>query len=245
MQAKCRERAPHMGFELLKPAGQRESTAMKSPWLDIPLADYEAHMSSPTVGQAAMLAEELSKALGQFAPESVAIIGCAGGNGFGAAFPRETKRVVGVDINPDYISTAASRFQDRIAGLELYVADIQEGPLPFDPVDLVYAGLVFEYVLPNAALGNLARACRPGGHLVAVLQQPSARVNAVSPSPYTSLRKLEPVMRLIVPADLEDCAASQGFVLTSEATHALDSGKRFAIQTYRRDRARSQAGESL
>lgn len=55
---------------------------MKNPWLAIPLADYEGHMALPAVGQARMLADLFESLLREFLPQSVAIIGCAGGNGF-------------------------------------------------------------------------------------------------------------------------------------------------------------------
>jgi SAM-dependent methyltransferase len=205
---------------------------MNNPWLEIPLSDYESHMSLPTIAQAEMLAAQFSDALHQFSPESVAVIGCAGGNGFDR-IPSATKRVVGVDINPSYIASASSRYLGRIPGLEFHVADIQDGPLPFAPVDLVYAALVFEYVSLSAALGNLSRVCRPGAHLVSVLQQPSVHVHAVSPSPYQSIQVLVPLMRLISPVDLAACAESCGFMLESERTLALKSGKEFVIQVYR------------
>jgi len=204
---------------------------MHSPWLDIPLADYEGHMSLPTIAQAEMLASEFSEALRQFSPESVAVIGCAGGNGFDG-IPATVKRVVGVDINPNYIASASSRYLGRIPGLEFHIADIQAAPLPFAPVDLVFAALVFEYVTLPAALGNLARVCLPGGRLVAVLQQASAHVHAVSSSPYTSVQVLALLMRLVPPPELTQCALSSGFALESERTVALKSGKEFVIQVY-------------
>jgi hypothetical protein len=49
-----------------------------SPWLDIPLAEYEGHMALPEIAQARMLADELESAVRQHAPSSVAIIGCSG-----------------------------------------------------------------------------------------------------------------------------------------------------------------------
>ena len=204
---------------------------MNNPWLEIPLSDYESHMSLATVAQAEFLAAQFSDALHQFLPASVAVIGCAGGNGFDRT-PPTTKRV-GVDINSSYVAAASSRFRTRIPGLELHVADVQVGALPFDPVDLIYAALVFEYVSPTAALANLSSVCRPGGHLVVVLQLPSMHVDAVSPSPYRSLQALVPLMRQIPPAELTEYAASCCFTLESEKTLALDSGKTFAIQVYR------------
>ncbi|MBF0528832.1 MAG: methyltransferase domain-containing protein [Deltaproteobacteria bacterium] len=207
---------------------------MNNPWFEIPLSDYESHMSLPTIAQAEMLAAQFSEVMGKFSPESVAVIGCAGGNGFDR-IPSATKRVIGVDINPSYIAAASSRHAGRVPGLEFHVADIQAGPLPLDPVDLIYAALVFEYVSLPAALGNLSRVCRPGGHLVSVFQKPSAHEHAVSPSPYLSLQKLAPLMRIIPPAELTQCAASFGFTLESEKTLVLNSGKEFAIQVYRHE----------
>ncbi len=205
---------------------------MRNPWLEIPLSDYESHMSLPTIAQAEMLAAELSAALRRFSPESVAVVGCAGGNGFDM-IPPTIKRVVGIDINPSYIASASSRYLGRVPGLEFHVADVQTAPLPFAPVDLVYAGLVFEYVSLPATLGNLARVCHPGGRLVTVLQQPSTHVHAVSPSPYRSIQALVPLMRLVPPSELTECAASSGFALESGKTVVLKSGKEFVVQVYR------------
>ena len=189
-------------------------------------------MSLPTIAQAEMLAAQFSDALRMFLPESVAVIGCAGGNGFDR-IPAVTKRVVGVDINPSYIASASSRYQGSIPGLEFHVADIQSASLAFEPVDLIFAALVFEYVSLPAALSNLSRVCRPGGRLVSVLQQPSPHVRAVSPSTYRSVELLAPIMRLIPPEEFAECAVSSGFALESEKTVALKSGKEFSVQVYR------------
>ena len=71
---------------------------MRNPWLDIPLADYEAHMASPEVAQAQMIASALAELTQAQRPQSLAVIGCAGGNGFERIHRLQTTRVVGVDI---------------------------------------------------------------------------------------------------------------------------------------------------
>jgi len=63
------------------------------------------------------------------------------------------------------------------------------------PMELIFAGLIFEYVDLRATMHNLRRLCAPGGTLVAVLQV-QARGKAVSPSPYRSLQRLAPAMQL-------------------------------------------------
>src|SRR5262245_12932853 len=101
---------------------------MSNPWLAIPLAEYEAHMALPEIGQAQWLADELELSVRQHSPKSVSVIGCAGGNGFDRLTGSVIERVVGIDINARYVEAVRSRFGGRIPGLELHVADIQFAP---------------------------------------------------------------------------------------------------------------------
>jgi hypothetical protein len=68
---------------------------MNSPWLDVPLADYEGHMALPGIEQAQLLSDIFAGVLAKFSPRSVAVIGCAGGNGFDR-IPPAISRVVGL-----------------------------------------------------------------------------------------------------------------------------------------------------
>jgi SAM-dependent methyltransferase len=206
---------------------------MRSAWLDIALADYEGHMAEPGIGQAEMLATQFGEFLGTWSPASVAIIGCAGGNGFDRLRVDVTRRVVGIDINPQYIQELAYRYRARIPGLELYVHDIQEPVARIAPVDFIYAALVFEYVASRPVLHNLKSLCRPGGVLVTVLQLPSDHAAPVSESPFTSLKGLGAAMRLVAPDSQVADAAEVGFSLHSSRRVRLSSGKEFAVQAFR------------
>ncbi len=203
----------------------------RNPWLEIPLADYEAHMALPQVGQAELLANALADAVRWHAPRSVAVLGCAGGNGFDRVPPGT--RLVGIDVNPDYVAVARARHGAR-AGLELFVGDVTADELPFAPVELAYAGLLFEYVEPAVALRRLATKLLPRAGLVAVLQLPSTTQAEVTPSPYTSLAALAPSMRLVPPAALTRAALAEGYTLVGGDVVIASGGKRFAVQTYRR-----------
>jgi SAM-dependent methyltransferase len=206
------------------------ATARRNPWLSIALADYEAHMALPQVGQAELLAQVLGRAVRRYAPRSVAVLGCAGGNGFDGV-PAGT-RLVGIDVNPDYVAVARERHGAR-AGLELYVGDVS-AELPFAPVELAFAGLLFEYVDSAAALSSLAAKLVPGGVLVTVLQLPSAAVAEITPSPYRSLAALAPCMTLVAPGVLEETARTLGFAAVHSEIQTASGGKQFAVQTYRR-----------
>lgn len=206
---------------------------MDSPWLMIPLEDYESHMALPEVGQAQMLANAFEELLNTYGPTSVALIGCAGGNGFQEAVKAGVTRLVGLDINPTYITDAKARYGGRISGLELFCADI-EGDMPqVAPVDMVYAALVFEYVEITKALKNLQGICLPGGIFAALLQLPKEGAASVSPSPFETLKALGSIMRLVPPDDFRRVAEAAGFGFLSQKLITLESGKQFALQVFK------------
>jgi hypothetical protein len=205
---------------------------MRSAWLDIPLADYEGHMSVPGIGQADMLATLFADFLEKWSPASAAVIGCAGGNGFDRLRLEVTGRVVGIDINPHYVQELAYRYGARIPGLELYVRDIQEPVEYIAPVDFIYAALVFEYVAPQPVLKNLKALAHPGTVLATVLQLPADGDSPVSESPFTSLKGLASAMHLVSPAALAAAATQIGFAPLLSRLVRLSSGKEFAVQAF-------------
>ena len=208
--------------------------ALSNPWLNIPLADYEGHMSLPTVGQAQMIADQFDRALKRGAPASVAVIGCAGGNGLDRIEPGTVERVVAVDLNPDYIEWTRARHARRLRGLEVLCADVQSETLTYGPVDFTYAALLFEYVDVPSTLKTLARNSRPSAVLTTVLQLPHSTMPAVSSSPYGSLVSLATVMTLVAPESLSRAAAEVGFAAAGSHMIELKSGKRFCVQNFTR-----------
>jgi SAM-dependent methyltransferase len=203
-----------------------------NPWLGIPLSDYERHMALPGVGQAEMLSSELLTAVAAHRARSLAVIGCAGGNGFDRLASVALERVVGIDINPAFIEVARERHSASLHGLELYVGDIGM-PLEIAPVDVVFAGLVLEYVELAGAMRTLRALCRgDGGHLIALLQLASRSAPPVSPSPYTSLATLGECMRLHQPKAVIEAAERAGFRRESERKRVLPSGKEFSLLTF-------------
>lgn len=216
---------------------------MNNPWLAIPLADYEGHMALPDVGQAEMLASELELLLQNHAPKVVAIIGCAGGNGFAQAAAANVTRLVGIDINEAYLEDARHRYANIIPGLELHCADIANDMLDMEAVELVYAALVFEYVDVPSALRNIAKLCRTDGLLAVLLQLPKQGSDAVTPSPFTSLKELSSIMQLVSPDELSENAENAGFICLSQKTITLQSGKRFSLLLFRLISAHSKDAE--
>ncbi len=204
---------------------------MNSPWLDVPLADYEGHMALPGIEQAQLLSDIFSSALTQFSPCSVAVIGCAGGNGFDR-LPPAVSRVVGVDLNPRFVAETEARFKDKISKLELIVGDIQSHEVSFAPVDLIFLGLVLEYVNVESVIPRMPSMLTASGHMVTVLQLPTVGDQQVSPSPFTSVQPLGEVIHLVPPARLQSSAEAQGFVQLESRNVVSKGGKQFQVQIF-------------
>jgi SAM-dependent methyltransferase len=206
---------------------------MKNPWLDIPLSDYEGHMSLPGVAQAQLLADVFAEQLELHEPRSLAVLGCAGGNGFERIAPEVTRRVVGVDLNGEYLNAVRARFGTKFERLELVEGDIQTGTAAFAPVDMIYAALILEYVDVYATLGNVRDFLNPGGILVTVIQLPGAKLPAVTSSPYPSLKTLESALHFVSPKDLRIGANGIRLRQIAFATQPTPSGKQFQVQVFR------------
>ena len=191
-------------------------------------------MALPYVGQAALLADAFGKALDDYQPRSVAVLGCAGGNGFEQALTRSIDRIVGVDINPNYIERAHSRWQGKLRAVELYAGDVQTDEFSFALVDLVFAGLLFEYVDTDKVLVKIRSMLRADGVLVSVTQLPNKEIAEITPSPFAkSLSVLSSTMHLVPSALLRDLAVNRGYRELEEYEVVGASEKRFRVQRFR------------
>ena len=208
---------------------------MINPWLQIPASDYEAHMTLPEVAQTQAIAEVFASALSEYAPASIAVFGCTTGNGFNHIDTLQTRRVVGVDINPEYLTILKNRFGAIIPGLQTIEADFTISNFRIEPVSMVFAGLVFEYVSICDALLCIERCMVPGAILVAILQLPSATSSPVTATRYKSLELLSPLMRLVRPADFTDACFRIGLRELKTETVPLKMGKAFHVGYYRKD----------
>jgi SAM-dependent methyltransferase len=204
---------------------------MNNPWLDVPLADYEGHMALPGSEQAQLLSDIFADVLAKFSPRSVAVIGCAGGNGFDR-IPPAISRVVGVDLNPRFVAETEARFRDRIENLELIVGDIQSHEVSFAPVDLIFLGLVLEYVNVEPVIARMPSMLTARGHIVTVLQLPTVGHQQVSPSPFKSVHPVGEVMHLVPPARLRDSVEAHGYIQLEARSVVSQGGKPFEVQAF-------------
>jgi hypothetical protein len=207
-----------------------------NPWLSIPAADYEGHMAAAEVGQLAPLAETFARIYAPLRPASVALLGCATGNGLEAIDPAVTPRIVGVDVNPEYLAIARRRHARLGPALDLRCADLGACDLGAEAFALVHAALVFEHVDPEALVARIACWLAPGGTCAAVLQlaRGDQQPPPVSPTRFASLKALSGAMRLLAPDDLRRLFAAHGLDETRAWEVPLPGGKAFHVGLYRR-----------
>jgi hypothetical protein len=203
-----------------------KSRPTPSPWLSVPLSDYEGHMRAAGVQQLDALSDLFAEALACRRPESVAILGIAGGNGLDRIDGNVTSRIVGLDVNPGYLEAVRRRFP---AGrhLELHCADLAEEIVGVKPVDLVHAALVFEHAGSGRCLENALSLVAPAGALSVVLQLPSGSEANVGVSPFPSMQGLAAGFCLIDPVWFGERLEHNGFRLKHQSRRSLPAGKGF------------------
>ena len=205
---------------------------MINPWLQIPASDYEGHMSSPGVAQQSFLAQTFKESLENHESSSIALLGCSTGNGLEFINKDTTKRITVVDINPEYLKILRQRYEKSVSGLEVMEADLQTCTIEAQAYSLIFVGLVFEYLDPLILLPRISGWLQPGGVMVTVLQLPVEHLKMVTNSPYASLKKLEPIMKLISLQDFKFMASEAGLKEKEGKIVTLESGKPFYVGTY-------------
>lgn len=206
---------------------------MENPWLRIPAEDYEGHMASPGVQQLQFLSSTFRRVLDTYKPESLLVLGCSTGNGFEHIDHRITKRVIGLDLNREYLKIAESRFQKQLPNLELYCGDIQDCFFEPSSFELIHAGLFFEYVKPAAVVAKAAQWLSSGGILSVILQLPSEKEDMVSKTPYKTLDLLNSVMSLVDPDEFSKICKIWNLLAANEETITLETGKEFYVGCFK------------
>jgi hypothetical protein len=224
-----------LGRYMLRTRPNERVLVSTNPWLTIPLADYEGHMGSPEVDQSALLSQLFSATLARHRPRSLAVLGCAGGNGFDQIDPVTTERIFAIDINPAYTAEALTRYRERLPGLRALTLDVQTMALPAISVDLVHAGLVLEYVDIACVIPKIASMVVRGGAFHTVVQLPSNSMPSVSTTRFTSLQRLTPSMRLVSPDELTAVALEANLSLRDKGFAQSHTGKMFAVLTFERN----------
>lgn len=195
-----------------------------SPWNEIPLEDYENHMSHNLVGQLEVLNSLTKKYLNKLKPKTCLFLGVAGGNGLEHIDTTITQNVIGIDINQDYLDKAYERYKSDIPSLELINFDITSGSKTLCNADLIWAALILEYTGIDKAIDFANNNLQSGGHFVVSVQSNNG-IQSVSQSGIESVQKVESIFQLINPEELLNKTKEKGFVLIENEELFFPNGK--------------------
>lgn len=155
---------------------------MSNPWEDIPLSDYENHMSLDSVKQLQAMNIIMKKQFGAYPVDTAMVLGIAGGNGLEHVSKDKYKTVYGVDINADYLKAVEARYGALEGVLECIKADIINECDKLPEAQLVIANLLVEYIGYEAFMMAMMRV-RPQ-YISCVIQINIDEHQWVSDSPY-------------------------------------------------------------
>ncbi|TXN37756.1 class I SAM-dependent methyltransferase [Flagellimonas hymeniacidonis] len=203
---------------------------MSNPWLSIPFNEYEDHMR--TNGQLQILNIIFKGTLENYTPKSLALLGCATGNGLEHVDSKVTDQVHAVDINEDYLAMVKKRYGTCIPNLYILKKDLGEDVLAIDPVNLVFAALVLEYVRPEILVPKIADVLQTGGKAVIVLQKSSMDSQTITKTRYSSIRRLGQNLSEVSPQCIDRLFSQQGFVKLAQERRVVNIDKLFIIICY-------------
>ena len=202
--------------------------SIENPWLEIPLSDYEGHMSEPSVAQASLLADTLGRLVETYRPRSLALLGSAGGNGLDRVNRLVTRRVVAVDVNPSYLETCRNRYGKQFDTFEQIACDLSAGQPFEEPVDFVYAALILEYLDVYSFLDYVPSLVTSNGRIAFVFQGRSAE-SAVTPTGFDSLLTLERIHTFADVGQIVHSLSERGMKVELQQSNLTTPFKRFTL----------------
>ncbi len=204
-------------------------------WNQIPLEDYEKHMAHDQVGQLQLLSGLTKKYVGLLNPKKPLFLGIAGGNGLEHIDPVTVEKVVGVDINADYLLATERRFGKHLQNLELHHLDITtENRQSIVMADWAWAALVLEYTGIEKSLDFIDRNLQAGGDAIITIQENNG-VQSVSPTGVDSVKAAGSLFQLIAEEKLLPSARDKQFALVSKEENFLPNGKSFRTYHFRKE----------
>ena len=202
---------------------------MDNIWNSIPLEDYEQHMLHETVGQLQLLNDLTKKYFGAIKPNTVLILGVAGGNGLEHIDNTITSKVIGIDINEKYLEKTAKRYKELLPELQLLNLDLSDNEDEITNADLIWSALILEYVNIEKCFKFISRNIKNNGHLIVTVQSNNG-AKSVGRSGIESVKSVERIFRLVETDDILSVAQKFGFLKVSEEENFLPDKK--SMKTY-------------
>lgn len=203
---------------------------MKNPWKEIPSLDYESHMKQ--VGQLQILSKITDELLTKYIPVKFGLLGCCTGNGLEHIDSDITKEIYAIDINKEYLRVTKDRFGNKLKGLNLLKIDISKEKLDIKDIDLLFVGLVLEYVDFQSIIDKLVNPLRASGILAIVIQK-SGKEHFVSKTKYQSLENLSQISNEVDETILDLELKKRGLEFVNRKEIEVTNSKRFIQLEYK------------
>ncbi|MFZ2625579.1 MAG: hypothetical protein WAX29_10130 [Propionibacterium sp.] len=190
-------------------------------------------MADSRVGQLQRLHQVTAEQLAAHPSRAVAVLGVAGGNGLDLIDPEMTDAVCGLDINPSYLAACDARYRPVFGDrLHLVETDISRS-VRLDPIGLLIANLIIEYVGLDEFVTFIAANADRIGTLSCVVQR-NGQLNFVSDTEQaSSFSGLASISSDIDPGSLTSALSSAGFRVIFQAEYPLPNGKSLVRCDYR------------
>ncbi len=197
---------------------------MNNPWEEIRLSDYEKHMSLDSVRQLQSMNHTMKSQLEAYDVNTAMILGIAGGNGLEHVDRKKYQKVYGVDINADYLTAAAARYENLSGVLECLHIDLINRRELLPVAELVIANLLVEYIGYDV-FADAVRRIGPK-YVSCIIQINEDSKQWVSDSPYIhAFDGLEKVHCQMDEQGLTRTMAGIGYTLIRKEIDSLPNGK--------------------
>lgn len=190
-------------------------------------------MSDARVGQLQQLHDITAEQLAAYPCRTVGVLGIAGGNGLDLIDSQTTDAVFGYDVNADYLAVCEARYRDDLGDRLHLIETSIDRSLRIEPVDLLIANLIIEYVGLDEFVCFAAANADSIGVLSCVIQRNDA-AGFVSSTDYTSsFDALASVSSDIDPETLKTAMSEAGAVAIGGSDYRLPNGKTLTRQDFR------------
>ena len=191
-------------------------------------------MSDASVGQLQMLRQITGEQLTAFPSRSIGILGIAGGNGLDLIDPTFTEAIYGFDVNAAYLGACATRYGERF-GERLRLVEVEiDRFTTIEPVELLLANLVVEYIGLDEFVGFVIANAESIGVLSCVIQR-NGSTAFVSETEYAaSFEPLASISSDIQPDALRASLIRAGLTTRARYEYELPNGKSLVRQDFGR-----------
>lgn len=200
---------------------------MDNPWEKIDLKIYETHMASNNVYQLQTLKSITESQMKDYVHTNVLILGISGGNGLEHIDVSQTKKIVGIDVNSQYLNICRKRYQHLTDILELVCCDLTNSDVELPYSDIMICNLIIEYIGINTFI-ELIQNNKESINIISIILQKNNDNGFVSNSSFSSSFKiLESILHNIDEDNLRIELLKIGFNCINKLSYPLPNGKEF------------------